>query len=195
MKAIRRGFSRLTDFRGRDRRGQFWPYAGVVVALIYLGLAGVLVPLTAGVFAEAMTYAAAHPDQATVVTGPGYYSVQIHDPNAVAMPDFGMFFAALAVAVVVGVSLLAAAVTRRLHDMGRAGWWGLPPVVFLATALVLFPRMMDQMMLPETEAPSMGLFFLLFINNMIYMLCLVVLIVMLAMPGTKGPNRYGPEPD
>ena len=86
MSTILDGFRRLTDFSGRDRRGRFWPYALVVLALAYVGMAAVMVPLTAGVFAEATAYAAANPDQATVVSGPGYYSVQIHDPEAIAMP-------------------------------------------------------------------------------------------------------------
>lgn len=190
MSAILDGFRRLADFSGRDRRGRFWPYALVVVALVYVGLAGVMIPMMAGVFAEAAAYAAANPDQATVVTGPGYYSVQIHDPNAIALPDFSLFFTAVGIAGALAVILLAAAVTRRLHDTGRAGWWGLPPVAFLTTGLLLFPRMMDQMM--QTEEPSMGLFFLLFANNIVYVICLLGLIILLVLDGTRGPNRYGP---
>ncbi len=192
MSAIWDGFRRLTDFSGRDRRGRFWPYALVIVALAYVGLAAVMIPIIGSVFSEAATYAAENPDQATVVSGPGYYSVQIHDPDAIAMPDFGLFFTTVGIAVVLSVLLLAAAVTRRLHDTGRAGWWGLPPVVFLTTGLLLFPRMMDQMMQTEAEAPSMGLFFLLFANNIVYIICLLGLVVLLVLDGTKGPNRYGP---
>lgn len=195
MSAIWDGFRRLTDFGGRDRRGRFWPYALVVVALAYVGLALVMIPLLGGVFAEAAAFAAANPDQATVTTGPGYYSVQIHDSDAVAMPDLGLFFAAVGVAVVVAVVLLAAAVTRRLHDTGRAGWWGLPPLVFLAIGLALFPMMMDQMTQSEGPEPSVGLFFLLFANNMLYIVSLLGLIILLILDGTRGPNRYGPRPD
>ena len=195
VSTILDGFRRLTDFSGRDRRGRFWPYALVVLALAYVGMAAVMIPLMAGVFAEATAYAAANPDQATVVSGPGYYSVQIHDPEAIAMPDFGLVFTAVGIAAALTVILLAAAVTRRLHDTSRAGWWGLPPVVFLTTGLLLFPRMMDQMMQSEAEAPSMDLFFLLFANNLIYIICLLGLIILLVLDGTKGPNRYGPPSD
>jgi uncharacterized membrane protein YhaH (DUF805 family) len=86
---------------------------------------------------------------------------------------------------------LAAAVTRRLHDTGRAGWWGLPPLIFLIAGLALFPRMMATMM--QSDEAAMGPFFLLFANNVLYMASLVGLIILLALRGTAGPNRYGPE--
>ncbi|WP_205570682.1 DUF805 domain-containing protein [Brevundimonas naejangsanensis] len=146
MRTILDGFRRVADFSGRDRRGRFWPYALTVVALVYVGMALAIMPMMAKMFAEAARYAAENPEQATVVTGPGYYSVQIHEADAVPMPDFGLFFGAVATAAAVGVGLLAAAVTRRLHDTGRSGWWGLPAAVFLATGLTLFPRLMEGMM-------------------------------------------------
>lgn len=198
MRAILDGFRRVADFSGRDRRGRFWPYALTVVVLVYVALALVLVPIMAGVFFEAANYAAANPDQATVVTGPGYYSVEIHEAGAVPMPDFGLFFAAVATGAALAVGLLAAAVTRRLHDTGRSGWWGLPPTVFLATGLMLFPRLMKYMtkyMMQEAEAPPLDLAFLLFANNLLYIICLGGLIILLVLDGTKGPNRYGPRPD
>lgn len=195
MRTILDGFRRAADFSGRDRRGRFWPYALTVVVLIYVGMALAIMPLMADFFSEAATYAAAHPDQATVVTGPGYYSVEIHEAGAVPMPDFGLFFAAVATGAALAVGLLAAAVTRRLHDTGRSGWWGLPAAVFLATGLMLFPRLMKYMMMHEAEAPPLELAFLLFANNLLYMICLGGLIILLVLDGTRGPNRYGPRPD
>lgn len=194
MSAIWGGFRRLADFSGRDRRGRFWPYALVVIALTYVGVALAIMPMMAKMFAEAARYAAEHPEQATVVTGPGYYSVQIHEAGAVPTPDFGLFFGIVATVVVAAVFLLAAAVTRRLHDTGRAGWWGLPPLVFLTIGLTLFPRMMDSVMKAEAEAPPLDLFFLLFANNVLYVVCLIGLVVLLCLKGTTGTNRYGPEP-
>ncbi|MNC41138.1 hypothetical protein D3C75_898900 [compost metagenome] len=191
MSAILDGFRRLADFSGRDRRGRFWPYALVVVVLIYVGLMLAMIPTMATMFGEAARFAAENPDKATVVAGPGQYSVQIHDPEGLAMPDFGPFFWAMRLAVVAVAVLLAAAVTRRLHDTGRAGWWGLPPLIFLIAGLALFPRMMATMM--QSDEAAMGPFFLLFANNVLYMASLVGLIILLALRGTAGPNRYGPE--
>ena len=102
MSVIWSGFRRLADFSGRDRRGRFWPYALVVAVLVYVGLMLAMIPTMATMFGEAARYAAENPDQTTVVAGPGYYSVQIHDPDAALMPDFAPFFWAVRVAVIVG---------------------------------------------------------------------------------------------
>ncbi|WP_312145497.1 DUF805 domain-containing protein [Brevundimonas sp.] len=192
MSAVWGGFRRLADFRGRDRRGRFWPYALVVAVLLYVGMAAAMIPTMSGVFEEAARYAAENPEQVTVTAGPGHYSVQIHDPEAQLMPDMsGLFWAVRTVFVVAGV-LLAAAVTRRLHDTGRAGWWGLPPLLFAAIASILFPTVMEQMM--QSEEVAVAPFLLLLANNMLYLASLIGLIVLLCLKGASGPNRYGPEP-
>ncbi len=192
MSAVWGGFRRLADFRGRDRRGRFWPYALVVAVLLYVGMAAAMIPTMSGVFEEAARYAAENPEQVTVTAGPGHYSVQIHDPEAQLMPDMsGLFWAVRTVFVVAGV-LLAAAVTRRLHDTGRAGWWGLPPLLFAAIASILFPTVMEQM--TQSEEVAVAPFLLLLANNMLYLASLIGLIVLLCLKGASGPNRYGPEP-
>lgn len=192
MSAVWGGFRRLADFRGRDRRGRFWPYALVVAVLLYVGMATAMIPTMSGVFEEAARYAAENPEQVTVTAGPGHYSVQIHDPEAQLMPDMsGLFWAVRMVFVAAGV-LLAAAVTRRLHDTGRAGWWGLPPLLFAAIASILFPTVMEQMM--QSEEVAVAPFLLLLANNMLYLASLIGLIVLLCLKGASGPNRYGPEP-
>lgn len=192
MSAVWDGFRRLADFRGRDRRGRFWPYALVVAVLLYVGMAAAMIPMMSGFFEEATRYAAENPEQVTVTAGPGQYSVQIHDPDAELMPDMsGLFWAVRLVFVAAGV-LLAAAVTRRLHDTGRPGWWGLPPLVFAAIASTLFPMVMERFM--QSDEAAFGPFLLLFANNVFYMVSLIGLIVLLCLRGTPGPNRYGPEP-
>ena len=192
MSAVWDGFRRLADFRGRDRRGRFWPYALVVAVLLYVGMAAAMIPMMSGFFEEATRYAAENPEQVTVTAGPGQYWVQIHDPDAELMPDMsGLFWAVRLVFVAAGV-LLAAAVTRRLHDTGRPGWWGLPPLVFGGVASILFPWVMERLM--QSDEAALGPFFLLFANNVFYMISLIGLIVLLCLRGTPGPNRYGPEP-
>lgn len=37
-------------------------------------------------------------------------------------------------------------------------------------------------------------FFTLFFNNMVYVVWLLVLIILLAQPGTAGDSRFGPPP-
>ena len=42
--------------------------------------------------------------------------------------------------------------------------------------------------------PDLGLFALLFANNLIYIASLVLLVVLLTGRGTAGDNRFGPPP-
>lgn len=189
---IIRGFANLARFSGRDRRGEFWPYAGVVFVVMFVAMGAAAFWAVSPMITEAAQFAAEHPDSATVQVSPGAYSVQIDAgaPDA-PMPDFTRMFGAMGACLAILVVLLAAAVTRRLHDRGLGGYWGLAPVLFLAVAFVGFPMMISNMM--ATDTPDMGLFLLLFLNNLLYMIALAGLILVLALPGTRGPNRYGPE--
>lgn len=188
MNAILNGFRRLADFKGRDKRAQFWPYALTVVALSFIGLWLGMIPAMTTIFEQASAVAATHPEAATVVSGPGHYSVEIHDEAY--MPDMGPFFLVLRIGVAAIVILLAAAVTRRLHDTGRAGYWGVPPVIFLTLGLTAFPIVMEKFM--EEDGFGMSLFMLLFLNNMLYIASLIGLIILLSLDTKTVANRYGP---
>ncbi|WP_420477961.1 DUF805 domain-containing protein [Brevundimonas sp. FT23028] len=195
---IKRGFSRLTQFSGRDTRAEFWPYVGVVIAILFVTNFIVMGALMATTFAEMAEFAAQHPDASTVHSGPGGYSVQIDAGHPEApIPNFAPFFIGFSIMVLIVVLLLAAAVTRRLHDRNMAGFWGLMPVPFLAIAMTIMPMLFNSVMVdPE---PRFDLFGLLFVNNTVYMISLVTLVIILAQKGTPGPNRYGaptaiPEP-
>lgn len=190
IDAIMSGFRGLLRFSGRDRRSRFWPYALVIFALTFVGTGVLMGCVTASVFADAAAYAKAHPESVTVTTGPGHYSVQYHDmpPEAVGLPDFQLMARGIGGIAAVAVILLAAAVTRRLHDTGRAGWWGLPPALLLLVGMAIFPMTMQQFINDE----GFGLFLLQIATNALYMLSLMALSVLLVLDGTKGPNRYGP---
>jgi uncharacterized membrane protein YhaH (DUF805 family) len=75
---------------------------------------------------------------------------------------------------------LAVAV-RRLHDSNRAGWWLLLPAApFLVWIVALFGQFgSDALFKPVTVA---------------IFLCPVILLVLMCLPGTKGPNRFGADP-
>jgi uncharacterized membrane protein YhaH (DUF805 family) len=188
---IIRGFRSLTRFSGRDRRSQFWPYAGVAVALTFVAMGAAMVWVMSSFWAEAMQIAQAHPETVTVESGPGYYSRSVDVSDYGLMPDFTAFFTVMGVSVVAYIALLAAAVSRRIHDLGKSAFWGLMPVPFLLFGVGVFPIMMNDMM--QSPEPNLALFFLLFFNNMAYIIGLISLIVMLCLKGTSGPNRFGAE--
>ena len=188
---ITRGFRGVARFSGRDTRGQFWPYAGVVMAVVFLGFGMVMSLVMNGMFAEMQQFAVEHPEAATIQSSPGSYSISVDASHPEApMPDLRPFFAVMAAMVLTAASLLAAAVSRRLHDSGRRAFWGLMPLPFLLGGLTIFPLVISQF--SATDAPNLGLFFLLFFNNIAYMVALVSLIILLAQPSRSGANRFGP---
>jgi uncharacterized membrane protein YhaH (DUF805 family) len=192
VDSVRSGLGGLWRFSGRDPARRFWPYAGLVVGLVMTAAAAMIVPIMSTTFGRMQRFALAHPDQATITQGPGSYSIEIHGNHPELMPDMTPFFWTLRAAVAVAVVLLAGAATRRLHDRGRRGWWGLPPVLFLAGGLTLFPRLFDSAAGGRTDASTMGLFGLVFLNNMLYLASLGLLIFLLAGASEPKDNRFGP---
>lgn len=190
---VLRGFRSLARFAGRDTRGQFWSYAAVVLVVVFALMAGGMSFALNGFFAEMQQFAVDHPEATTVQSGPGSYSISVDagHPDA-PMPDMGGMFINLGLCVLVAIGLLASAVSRRLHDSGRPALWGLLPVPFLLFGIGFFPVVMNSMM--SAEEPDLSLFFLLFGNNMLYLVALVTLIVLLCQSTARGANRYGEEP-
>jgi uncharacterized membrane protein YhaH (DUF805 family) len=192
---VTRGFSKLTQFTGRDTRGEFWPYAGVVFALVMLvgGMAGAVV--MSRIFADMAPYATASQGQLAPAApyDPALVEVvEVVEPYPGAMPpmpDVSPFFWIQGVTAILTISLLAAAVARRLHDRDRPGWVGLAPVPFVLFGLAGFAMMFRD--ISSSGMPNFGLFGLLAINNLLYLVALIGLIIVLALKGTPGPNRYG----
>ncbi|HEY0414037.1 MAG TPA: DUF805 domain-containing protein [Allosphingosinicella sp.] len=178
----------LFRFSGRDARSQFWPYAILLIFLDMVAMMGMIMPAVMDSLARMQRFAAVHPELTTVESGPGHYSISIEGYHPELMPDMGRLGSGFALIVLATVLLLAAAVTRRLHDRDRRGWWGALPVPFLAFGVIAMPRVMTGFQ--ARPMPDMRLFFALFLNNMIYFGALVLVVVLLAGPGTGGPNRF-----
>jgi len=194
---ITHNLSRLTTFTGRDRRAQFWPYAGTLVALYMVTFPLVMMTQMGPMMSNAQAFALAHPE---MTNGESIDASQLPDSvkaeslqmARTAGDMFSNVLVANDIIVVVMVLLFAAAVARRLHDRGMSGWWGLMPVPFLAIALVAMPMLFGDFAGPDV--PDLGLFGLIFINNMLYNVVLVILIVLLAKRSDPAINRYGPPP-
>lgn len=190
---VLRGFAVIGRFSGRDSRGQFWPYAGVAAALV-MAFAFIAMPFVMqDIFGDVERFAAEHPEAVTVQQSATTYSMSIdaNHPNAPQI-DLSNFFLVMQGAVLLALALLAAAVSRRLHDCNRPAWWGLLPAIFLVIGTVTVPVIMEDMM--NAPVPNFGLLSLLFLNNVLYLASLVGLIIQCAQKGTAGSNRYGPEP-
>jgi uncharacterized membrane protein YhaH (DUF805 family) len=190
--SIGHGLRNVAQFRGRDGGVRFWIYGFFLLTLVIAAMMAVLLPEFARSMERIQAFAAAHPELSTVTSGPGYYSIQIEGYHPELAPNFQAILYGIAAISLAFVILIAAAVTRRLHDRGKSGWWGFMPLPFLTIGLALMPGLFAGFGNPAS-APDMGMFALLFLNNMIYIGTLLALAIMLLLPGTVGENRYGPD--
>ena len=86
----------------------------------------------------------------------------------------------LSALLIVGTFVPSLAVgIRRLHDTNRTGWWMLLGIVPYALSVVLL------------LAGSLALAATL---GIVALLCAIALLVFMVLPGTSGPNQYGPDP-
>jgi len=179
-------FTRLLDFRGREDRASFWPYAAVAFIIVMAVGMVIFVPMMAHSMEAMQQYAAQHPDKATIMSGPGQYSISVQGNHPEFFDEQSMV-SYLVVSFGLSIVLYAGAVTRRLHDRGRRGWWGLMPVPFIIYSTIMMPRVLAS---PNENIP---LFFSIFFSNMLYIVALIALIVWLAGPSDPAPNRYDVE--
>ena len=187
---------RLTRWSGREPRRLFWPWvACIMVANMIAGIV-VGVPMFVGIARNMAAFAEAHPDRTTITSGPGHYSMQIDGPvpPELIMEPMRWFVPLVGIVGLLSILFLAAAVVRRLHDSGRRGYWGLLPLPFFLTGMVMFWQLFDGIG-AGNDAPDMAPFALLFGNNLLYLASLALLIVQLCRPGDPGPNRFGPPLD
>ena len=159
---ILRGFANVLRFGGRDTRSEFWPYAGVAVALYFVVGWAVLVPMTLPIISS------------PALMDSGTFEKRFFAGNA-------LMFAALG-------ALLAAAVTRRLHDSDRSAFWGLLPLPFVVYSGAMMYRMISQF---GTGGFSVPLFVSVFVSNLLYFAAVVWLIVLLVRRSLAEENRFG----
>ena len=170
-------FTRLFDFQGRENRARFWPYAALAFIIIMIAGMAIFVPMMVRSMHAMQEFAAQHPEQATVTSGPGQYSISIDGNHPEFMPAGPM---ALYLGVTFGLAILlyAAAVVRRLHDRGKSGLWGLMPLPFILYSSIQMPRVFAST--GTAAQPDMTLFFSIFLSNLLYIIALIWLIVLLA---------------
>ncbi|MEZ0243850.1 MAG: DUF805 domain-containing protein [Sphingomonas sp.] len=191
LVALKHNLSQLFVFSGRTRPLHFWLYTAVVIMAGWVTATIGGVRMMQDMFGRMGRFMREHPDQVTVTQTSGGTSWNVEGYHPELVPDFQPFIVIMAVVSLSTVLLLAAAVTRRLHDSDRRGWWGLLPLPFLATAFALFPTLFTS---GGGEDPDMTLFLLLFANNLVYLICLGLLVALLCLNGTRGENRFGPPP-
>ena len=153
--------------------------------------AAIFIPVLTESMERMRAFAAEHPELATVQRTATSESISIRGHHPELMPDFGLMIVAIGALAVAAVLLLAAAVTRRLHDRGKSGLWGLAPLVLLVSGFAIMSALFRQF---GQSSVDLTLFGVGFINNALYLASLVTLIIWLVGPSAPSENRYGPAP-
>ncbi len=188
---------KYAQFEGRSRRSEFWLW------LLFRFLLGQLMSAVAFAF-----------------IGPAFMSFGMHPETYAGHPD--QFFQAYMNAMtpwfriiplisLVGLALFIPSLAvgvRRLHDINRSGWWLVMPYAVAIIGFILFLAIGGTALfgtisahpngdIPDAERAKMALSFVgsMFLCFFLPMLIAgVVMLVFFVTEGTKGPNRFGPDP-
>ena len=176
VAALRYSARNLFRFWGRDGRRLFWPWGLSVLGLLFvINTALAQMVMLQGMF-RVMDASQRGGDEA------GRAFVET-------FAQMETLWLPYAISEAVAVLLLASAVTRRLHDRGWSGLWGLLPLPFMAFSISQMPRGIEfAMSAHETEVPNN----LVFIAGPLFAWAtLITLVIILALKGTPGANRFG----
>ena len=163
---------RYFEFSGRSRRKEYWMFT-LMNVLIYLFLTVLQLALGGGMAA---------------MTQPG--------TDAAAGAGLAAFGVVGILQILISLAFLIPSIAvgvRRLHDTNRSGWWYLLPVVpyvlgFVLLSWGLFSGLSGGGSGSGALAAIGGI--LLFVG----LICAITLLVFFCLDGTRGPNRFGPDP-
>jgi uncharacterized membrane protein YhaH (DUF805 family) len=159
---------RYADFSGRSRRMEFWMWQ-LFQLLVYV----LVVVLAMALGGGALMMMGSGGDPASLMAAGGAMMIVI------------MLYSLYCLAVL--IPSIAVAV-RRLHDTDRTGWWVLAPLAPYVVMIVAGAMVAAS---PDSAAAAGGI---VLVSMVAVVVLALVLLVFYFLEGTKGPNRYGPDP-
>jgi uncharacterized membrane protein YhaH (DUF805 family) len=171
-----RPLKRYAEFSGRSSRAELWWF---VLGFFVFWIAAVI--LLFGVLAALGASRGA--------------------PSAGIVGAFGIIWLLFVIGSLALLVPWLAVQVRRLHDINRSGWWlGGFYLLYLIYAVLMGSVMFGMMAAmkagnappdPAAFGAGFGVVGLIGLLQFVYM---IVLIVFYCLPGTAGPNRFGPDP-
>lgn len=171
-------FRRLFDFSGRSTRSEFWPFIFLMYAVSQVGTMLVIGPVIKAAQDETIVW---QPDQVNPNLFLDLFQISVSN-----------FIIAFVAPLLIFALPLASSATRRLHDTNRSGWWAVPTAILLISGFYFMSLTIREIFDSTNDIPSS--FIYLFVNNLLYLVTLIVLIVFWAQDGTIGTNDYGNDP-
>lgn len=195
FEAIRHNLSNLTNFSGRDSRSTFWFYV-LFLAITQVAVSLGLSMMAGGMMvADAFRAASAGAEQSAIerqmFAGIG---------DMMRISGWGSLLMSLAMTV-----LLAAALTRRLHDADKPGWIAAAVVAMQLISIVLAIGIMDEIATlfasldPDdpvaVQAAIQAQQGKYAFRGALGWLPMLAVVVFGVWPSSDGNNRYRAEPD
>ena len=184
IEATKTCFAKYIQFSGRAPRSEFWYFV-----LFYFVCYVILLIVNSAIFGPTVST-----ERAWVINSDGTRSIVENINHQYNAGWFGTLFSLGTIAPFLAVGW------RRLHDIGRRGWWlFMPPLVLLSVISIMILSTVGWSEVVEAlkttgqirlvNPNGIGLYFF------IIMASFIALIVMLSRPSQPGPNTYGPNPN
>ena len=166
----------LFSFQGRINRARYW-YAAFASSAFCGILLGVLAFALGRIFGADVRWV--HLNFLDIVP----FNVTFGDAGPASTQALVslLFYVGGAPIVVFGTWFLVATTVKRLHDRNKSGWWMVP--------LLIAPNVFNRLeaRLPDSYAADA-------LGTVAFALCVWGFIELLCLRGTRGPNRFGPDP-
>jgi len=168
----------LFSFKGRINRAKYW-YAAFASGISCLFFLLVLALVFGGMFGVASKSVHVSIDIFAVFDNPPSFPLRASFSNPPASAAFSLLFNVAGTPImVVGIWFFTATTVKRLHDRNK---WMVPFYIVPG----LYSHLKDR--LPDTYAVGV-------LGVVAIVLCLWSFVELLCLRGTRGPNRFGPDP-
>lgn len=105
----------------------------------------------------------------------------------------GVLGSGITIVVSLGLLLPSLAITvRRLHDIGKSGWWYLGYILVCLACTVSFVIAFMGVILQDGTEPMIGL---IAVAAIVLIAVYIIAIVWMCKPSQPHPNQYGPVPN